>query len=729
MFLGIRAWFAKQSLRPDLGRGVRCMLSFMAPLLLSFYGRLPVEIAFAALAAQSIANVDVRGAYSLRLTLLLSKSIVIASAAALGALTGHPLALALGATVLIAACGGLWRHLSSDYGPSLAIASSLIFFIAVSSPGGKAVALQHFEAAFLGGAWGVLLQVAFWPIRPQHPLRVAVSDAWLAAADLATAIATPATAIGPKPPKYPFAGVIEVTTEALGPPMSRHLSAVGTAEAQLRLAIERSYQVLSIAAQHRSSALIGQLEELTRVAARFAVRVSAFQSAREAAAAAPLPFDFASSSAPFLVGLQNLPRTVALAVVSGQPAHLAAADVRFHRLRNLARVLRGSLDVLGSDPRWKAVSEAVHEIENYLPNISDALRVTVGRAGEHGAISFELFDLHDLTLRPLASSLNLTTRVEPALVRFTVRIASLTLLGVLAIKLVQLPHGYWLPFTMVVVLQPDYGSTRQRAAQRLLGTLGGSILASLLLSLHPPTGTLMGAIALCCFVFGYYLKRNYAFTVIFITIFVVALTEANAPQTLALTAERMGSTLAGGLLALIAALVFWPVWERDRVRPIIARALRANAEFLQLAAEVETPAGRPDSAVIVAQRREVESANADMFSSLQRMAGDPKSQQDRLERLAAIANGNQRITRAINLDLLRGVHGPAPAAERSFTVAARTELNTLADQFESTLPASGTVPSPQEIVAPPPQFARLAAELGAMRLTADELANRPASAS
>ena len=46
--------------------------------------------------------------------------------------------------------------------------------------------------------------------------------------------------------------------------------------------------------------------------------------------------------------------------------------------------------------------------------------------------------------------------------------------------------GYWLPFTMVVVLQPDYGSTRQRAAQRVLGTLAGSLAASVLLWVKPP---------------------------------------------------------------------------------------------------------------------------------------------------------------------------------------------------------------------------------------------------
>ena len=39
-------------------------------------------------------------------------------------------------------------------------------------------------AALVGGLWGVALQVAYWPFRPQHPLRRTVSDSWLAVADL-----------------------------------------------------------------------------------------------------------------------------------------------------------------------------------------------------------------------------------------------------------------------------------------------------------------------------------------------------------------------------------------------------------------------------------------------------------------------------------------------------------------------------------------------------------------
>src|SRR6185436_7567515 len=110
--------------------------------------------------------------------------------------------------------------------------------------------------------------------------------------------------------------------------------------------------------------------------------------------------------------------------------------------------------------------------------------------------------------------------------------------GVLIFKLNGFPHGYWLPFTVVVVLQPDYGSTRQRAGQRVLGTLGGSVLASLFLWLHPPEGGLMAASTVTMFAFGYFLKRNYALAIFFVTLFIVLLTESKQPVTIAFTIER-----------------------------------------------------------------------------------------------------------------------------------------------------------------------------------------------
>src|SRR6204780_1878523 len=132
----IDRFFAKEFSNPDIGRGLRSMASFMAPLALGLSGRLPVEMIFAAMAAQNLAIVDVRGSYGPRLSLLMAMSVILAAASAMGALAAPSLAACLAATVLIGLGAGLWRHLSSDYGSSLAIASGFLCFIAMAGKGG-----------------------------------------------------------------------------------------------------------------------------------------------------------------------------------------------------------------------------------------------------------------------------------------------------------------------------------------------------------------------------------------------------------------------------------------------------------------------------------------------------------------------------------------------------------------------------------------------------------------
>ncbi|MEO7412565.1 MAG: hypothetical protein ABIZ81_04345, partial [Opitutaceae bacterium] len=152
----------------------------------------------------------------------------------------------------------------------------------------------------------------------------------------------------------------------------------------------------------------------------------------------------------------------------------------------------------------------------------------------------------------------------------------------------------------------------------------------------------------------------YAVAVFFITLFLVLLTEAEHPVTLGFTVERLLSTLAGGALALMAALFFWPVWERDRFPPILARGLRANREFLQLLMARLRVGGPYDEETIDAKRR-AEGANSALFSSLQRMTGDPKNRREGLEQAATLANGNQRLTRALTVMTLHLTPGAALA--------------------------------------------------------------------
>ena len=102
-------FFERESLKPDLTRAVRSTTAFMIPLLVLYFGWLPFDPLFACVAAHTVALLDVRGAYSFRLGLMLVLTAVLTISVAAGSLAADHLGLALVATVGVMAGGGLWR--------------------------------------------------------------------------------------------------------------------------------------------------------------------------------------------------------------------------------------------------------------------------------------------------------------------------------------------------------------------------------------------------------------------------------------------------------------------------------------------------------------------------------------------------------------------------------------------------------------------------------------------
>jgi uncharacterized membrane protein YccC len=663
---GVRArithYLEQERLQPDINRGLRSVVAFMAPVFAVQYWSLPLEASFAAIAAQNIAMVDVRGSYSLRLSLLLAMTAVMAGAGWLGSMCASPLLLSLVAIAFVTLASGVWRHLSPDYGPPLAGASIFLVLLALAQPGGEAAALRDFLSVLVGGAWGVLVQVSLWPFRAQHPLRRSVSESWLALADLLAAM----------------------SPDAEGP-ASERAGRIAKNETRLRTTLDHTAAVLATQSGQRS-AHARELEELNLAAARIATRMVAFNTALESLMEQPNFAALAPSFAPVFTSLTNTARTVAVTIVSHEPSHLATAEVRLRRLGNLLHALQ---DRVTSQTRAKvAGGQLVGMLKQVAQQASAAraaLRATVERSRERAAFSLELFDVQTWTLKPLASALNFHWPPDAALVRFVLRLTVLQMLGVAVMEYFHLSRGYWLPLTVLVVLQPDYGSTRLRAMQRFVGTAGGGVVASLLLSLQLPPSALLAAMAVTMFGFAFWLKRNYAVAAFFITLFVVLITETAMRVTVAFTAERLLATAAGGALAMLAAHLFWPVWERKFLPGILARALRANREYLRRIGERLAAGGRYEGAVVQAKRT-AEAANGLAFSSLQRMLGDPRNQQEGLEAAATLVNGNQRLTRALTVVALQ--LGPAldQPELKQFVILAGDTLEALARAAEMEQP-------------------------------------------
>jgi uncharacterized membrane protein YccC len=644
--------------KPDLARATRATAGIIVPLLLAETGQIPLHVIFAAIAAQNIAMADVRGSYSLRLAILSSGALLLGLAAALGSISSQHLWMALLVAAMMAIVAGGLRHLSADYGPPLAAPMVFLFLMASAARPGHEEVLSHMLSTWAGGALGIILQMALWPFRPQHPLRRITAECWQEAANL-----------------------VGILTDDCWSNATLKNDAVAAQQTRLRETLDRTLVTLNAAESKRMRLLVARLKELHLVSARFATQALALDTAMETRGMNHGLAEAAGAFQPVFQSLENMARSVAITIVSRQPSHLTALDVRLRRLTNLLGAARtGVIARASSLPHGKHLVDILGQIERLVPGIKSAVRETIDRASERGAFSLELLDLHTWRLGSLQAALNLTPRIDRALMRFILRLGTLLVLSVFVYKWFAIPHGYWLGLTLVVVMQPDYGSTRQRVAERVLGTLLGSLLASGLLFLKLPHAVLLAAAALTAFLFALFLKRRYDVAVVFLTLMVVLLTETGGPGSWQLTLERLACTLAGGASALLAAHFFWPAWEKDRFQPLMSEALLASRDYIRLLCRrLREGTGRGPE--LIPAKRHLETANSEVFASLRRMYAEPKNQADILQDAAAMANGNVRLTRVLNLLLLHLANNPPPVTESALAEwenAASSALEVLA---------------------------------------------------
>lgn len=641
------------ALRPDVGRGLRASVAFGVPLFIGHAVGAPADAVFVSVAAQIIAIQDLRGAYRVRLAILATMALVVSGAALLGVATGGHLVSATLAMGLIALLGSAWRHLSADYGPGLSVASALLFLLGLAQPGGLAEGLHLAALIALGGVGAAVLHVGFWLFRPQHPLRYAVAESWVALSDLLE---------GMRP---------KVALEK-----NARSEAIAAAERELRAALDRTFLILGAAEGRQSTALIRALEELRREVVHLAMRSTAFNTSLEPRLERPNFARHLPAVDSLLKALSDAARSVAITLITHRAENFAAAEVRLQRCRHLLQVVDDQLQAAPSEVSVAQARAALAQLKMMPPRIRAVLEKTIDQNALRVSFPARLPDLTARSIQSLSGWINSAPHLDPVLVRYSVRMALLTMLAVALYKGFGIPRGYWIAFTIVVVLQPDYGSTRRRAGERIGGTLMGSLLGSGLLWIKMPLFWLDGCASALSFGFAYCVRRRYGVAVFFVTLQLVLITEITTSLHLDFTVVRLLCNLFGGAVALVSALFFWPTWEREKFPTVLAAAVRANRAYLEAIFQ-------PDGAPLMAKRR-AENAHRSAAASLQRLLGEPGRAPENA-RAAALATYNQRVTR--NWTALV-VHLPPPSATLAAPLAPIAQptgllLEKLAQIFET----------------------------------------------
>jgi uncharacterized membrane protein YccC len=101
-------------------------------------------------------------------------------------------------------------------------------------------------------------------------------------------------------------------------------------------------------------------------------------------------------------------------------------------------------------------------------------------------------------LRDRAATLRANMTFASQACRHAIRLAVAVAVAIELSRLVGFRHDYWVPLSVVIVLQPDLGATFSRGVRRIAGTLVGvGVVTVVLAELHPGCAGLT-VLALCC---------------------------------------------------------------------------------------------------------------------------------------------------------------------------------------------------------------------------------------
>jgi uncharacterized membrane protein YccC len=220
----------------------------------------------------------------------------------------------------------------------------------------------------------------------------------------------------------------------------------------------------------------------------------------------------------------------------------------------------------------------------------------------------------------------------------------------------------------VLVLRPEFQDTFARGSARILGTILGAGIATVIVELFAPGSGALVALVLV-FVWGCYalFKMNYTLFAICLTGYVVFILMLSGVAELTAATARTAYTLIGGLLAL-AVYAVWPTWAASTARPSLAAVLESHGAYVSAMFAAYADPARLDQARFARMRIDARLARSNAEAVVERMLAEPRSRASIAPRAAvgllAALRRNALAALSLQAGLERGVTQPVPGLAR-----------------------------------------------------------------
>jgi uncharacterized membrane protein YccC len=229
--------------------------------------------------------------------------------------------------------------------------------------------------------------------------------------------------------------------------------------------------------------------------------------------------------------------------------------------------------------------------------------------------------LRDSTVRIWKAMRRELTLSSPVF-RLSAKAALAVSLGVVMAKLLGLSHEIWLVVSVIVVMKPTLGGALRFGLDRVLGTLGGALIAIAYLWLFGAHGPSFWPVLI--FGAGTAIYLNAFRYRVFVGVLTFALVLAFArflPEGWLAGLYRVYATLGGVAIGLLAQRFVWPTRARKRVREKTVRTLEALAGHAQ--ALCETGLYGPTGDALPFTRREAFLTLGEFSATLEEARSEP----------------------------------------------------------------------------------------------------------
>lgn len=306
-------------------------------------------------------------------------------------------------------------------------------------------------------------------------------------------------------------------------------------------------------------------------------------------------------------------------------------NVKLPQAREGALILKNLYDY------QQQLLEEIIAIRRAMANVKEASKMSLKRQD-----ASQFLTLHEYRFNVILQNL----RLDSTLFRHSLRLSIAMLFAYSLGLFFEIQNTYWILLTIIVIMRPSYGLTKERSKDRIIGTLIGAVIAVGIVLLTQ-NEILYAVLALVSLVFAFALiQQNYKWAAALITISIVFVYSFINPKALEVIQYRVIDTFIGAIIAVVANYSLLPSWEVFNLKQVLIKALKANKTYLLATQDLYRD---PEDNLLAYNlaRKEAFLAISQLNAAFQRLTQDPKSKQKEFQLIYEMVTLHQTLISAI----------------------------------------------------------------------------------